>query len=199
MNSLSQMAQQRGKWGFWNAEGKTRPCNCWSWYSCLDCWIVHLTYAATHYFPARQRPPRVSYICQMLCCSFSTSNMGDCVKKDTARTCLQRCCRFTQYCTMGEMWTHYKYTQGPRSHLPHLSHLSSLILPQSPVSLGSSRFVQCVKETKQTQAHPFGDASLQQAKQWNSLKPFQSSSELKIKPYNCKVLALISCSLYWIL
>lgn len=50
MNSLSQMVQQRGKWGFWNAEGKTRPCNCWSWYSCLDCWIVHLTYAATHYF-----------------------------------------------------------------------------------------------------------------------------------------------------
>lgn len=88
-NSLSQMVQQRGKWGFWNAERKTRPCNCWSWYSSLECWTVHLTYAATHYFPARQRPPRVSYICQMLCCSFSTTNMGDCVKKDMARTRLQ--------------------------------------------------------------------------------------------------------------
>lgn len=123
-NSLSQMVQQRGKWGFWNAERKSRPCNCWSWQSCQDGWTVHLTYAATQYFPASQRPPWVSYICQMLCCSFSTTNMGDCVKKNTIRTPPQRCCRFIQNCPMGEMWKHFKYTQRPRSHLPHLSQLA---------------------------------------------------------------------------
>lgn len=54
------MAQQRGKTGFWNSE-RSRPCSCWSWYSCLDGWTVHLTYAATQYSPASQKPSRVIF------------------------------------------------------------------------------------------------------------------------------------------
>lgn len=204
-NSQYQMVQQRGKRGFWNVERKSRPCSCWSWYSCLDGWTVHLTYAPSQYFPASQKPPRVSYICQMLCCSFSATNMGDCVKKNTARTPTQRCCRFTQYCTTGgDVNTLQIHTKGQIPPAPFVSaglaHFTSISCLLSLSSLASSRFVKCVKEMKQTQAYPFGDASLHQVKQCNSLKPFQSCLlSLKSNCINCKVQALISCSLYRIL